>query len=66
MRNQTFLQLAPEFGGTKFGPFDQGEVRLGSDPSNSDITLPATLPAGSYLIVIESAKGKMGVKVGKV
>lgn len=43
MRTQTFLQLAPEFGGTKFGPFDHVEVRLGSDPSNSDITLPATL-----------------------
>ncbi|MCA9495126.1 MAG: hypothetical protein KC621_34595, partial [Myxococcales bacterium] len=43
MREQTFLQLAPEFGGTKFGPFDHVEVRLGSDPSNSDITLPPTL-----------------------
>src|SRR5688572_3538386 len=42
-RTVTFLQLAPEFGGTKFGPFDQVEVRLGSDPSNSDITLPETL-----------------------
>lgn len=43
MRQQTFLQLAPEFGGTKFGPFDHVEIRLGSDPSNSDITLPPTL-----------------------
>lgn len=30
------------------------------------ITLPASLPAGSYLIVIESEKGKMWVKVTKV
>ncbi len=42
-KSQTFLQLAPEFGGTKFGPFDQVEIRLGSDPSNSDITLPEAL-----------------------
>lgn len=42
-KSLTFLQLAPEFGGTRFGPFDQVEIRLGSDPSNSDITLPETL-----------------------
>lgn len=30
------------------------------------ITLPASLPAGSYLIVIESEKGTMGVRVTKV
>jgi hypothetical protein len=42
-KSQTFLQLAAEFGGTKFGPFDQVEIRLGSDPSNSDITLPEAL-----------------------
>lgn len=42
-KSQTFLQLAPEFGGTRFGPFDQVEIRLGSDPSNSDITLPEAL-----------------------
>jgi hypothetical protein len=42
-KSQTFLQLAPEFGGTKFGPFDQVEIRLGSDPGNSDITLPEAL-----------------------
>ncbi|MCO4747507.1 MAG: hypothetical protein KC912_22090 [Proteobacteria bacterium] len=37
---QTYLQLAPEFGSTKFGPFSGVEVRLGSDPSANDITLP--------------------------
>ena len=44
-RNHTFLQLAPEFGGTKFGPFEHVEIRLGSDPANSDITLPEALGA---------------------
>jgi hypothetical protein len=39
----TFLQLAPEFGGTKFGPFEAVEIRLGSDPGSNDITLPETL-----------------------
>lgn len=39
----TFLQLSPEFGGTKFGPFEVVEIRLGSDPEQSDITLPETL-----------------------
>jgi hypothetical protein len=39
----TFLQLADEFGGTKFGPFDRAEIRLGSDPSRNDITLPESL-----------------------
>ncbi len=39
----TFLQLADEFGGTRFGPFDRAEIRLGSDPARSDITLPESL-----------------------
>jgi len=38
-----FLQLSQEFGGTKFGPFDSLEVRLGSDPTRNDITLPENL-----------------------
>ncbi len=42
-KTMTFLQLSQEFGGTRFGPFDQVEVRLGSDPDQSDITLPAEL-----------------------
>jgi hypothetical protein len=40
---QTFLQLSAEFGGTKFGPFSGVEIRLGSDPSRNDITLPEGL-----------------------
>ncbi len=42
-KTMTFLQLSQEFGGTRFGPFESVEIRLGSDPDNSDITLPATL-----------------------
>jgi hypothetical protein len=38
-----FLQLAPEFGSTKFGPFAAPEIRLGSDPSRNDIVLPEAL-----------------------
>ncbi len=40
MQSVTFLQLAPEFGGTKYGPFRGAEIRLGSDPASNDITLP--------------------------
>ena len=43
MRLVTFLQLSPEFGGTKFGPFDGVEIRLGSDPDTNDISLPEDL-----------------------
>lgn len=39
----TFLQLSQEFGGTRFGPFQGVEIRLGSDPSRNDITLPEAL-----------------------
>ena len=39
----TFLQLAQEFGGTRFGPFQGVEIRLGSDPGRNDITLPESL-----------------------
>lgn len=46
-RSVTFLQLTPEFGGTKFGPFEAPEIRLGSDPGASDITLPETLGVAS-------------------
>jgi len=61
-RTVTFLQLAPEFGGTRFGPFTGVEIRLGSDPSRNDITLPEALgvapehvkilaqPDGSYIL----------------
>lgn len=38
-----FLQLAPEFGSTKFGPFPGAEIRLGSDPGRNDIVLSEAL-----------------------
>ncbi|TVQ89430.1 MAG: hypothetical protein EA397_15335 [Deltaproteobacteria bacterium] len=40
---ETFLELAPEFGGTRFGPFKGMEIRLGSDPASNDIVLPENL-----------------------
>lgn len=43
MKVHVYLQLAPEFGGTKFGPFEGAEIRLGSDPSRNDIVLPESL-----------------------
>lgn len=43
MNAATFLQLAPEFGGTKYGPFRGVEIRLGSDPESNDISMPADL-----------------------
>lgn len=38
-----FLQLSPEFGSTKFGPFTGAEIRLGNDPGRNDIVLPENL-----------------------
>lgn len=35
-----YLVLAPEFGGTRFGPFEGLEVRLGSDGERCHITIP--------------------------
>jgi hypothetical protein len=40
---ETFLELAPEFGGTRFGPFPGMEIRLGSNPDTNDIVLPENL-----------------------
>jgi hypothetical protein len=42
-KRQVFLQLTPEFGGTKFGPFQGAEIRLGSEPGRNDIVLPEGL-----------------------
>jgi hypothetical protein len=38
-----YLVLAPEFGGTRFGPFEGLEARLGSSKERSHITLPESL-----------------------
>ena len=61
-----FLDLAPQFGGTRFGPFSQGAT-LGSDPERCHITLPAEMgilpvhawiaPAGAGLTLQVSEVG---------
>lgn len=38
-----YLVLSPEFGGTRFGPFEGLEARLGSSKERSHITLPESL-----------------------
>lgn len=39
----TYIRLAPEFGGTRFGPFEGLEVRLGSNPERCHIVLSEAL-----------------------
>ena len=39
----TYLRLTPEFGGTRFGPFEELEVRLGSEPDRCHIVLQPEL-----------------------
>ncbi len=39
----TYLRLSPEFGGTRFGPFEGIEILLGSDSDRCDITVPESL-----------------------
>lgn len=39
----TYLRLAPEFGGTRFGPFEGLEVRLGSNNERCHIVLSESL-----------------------
>ena len=39
----TYIRLAPEFGGTRFGPFEGLEVRLGSNPDRCHIVLSEAL-----------------------
>lgn len=49
-----FLDLAPQFGGTRFGPFSQG-VTLGSDPERCHITLPAQMaiqPVHAWIVPV--------------
>lgn len=39
----TYLRLAPEFGGTRFGPFEELETRLGANGERCHIVLSADL-----------------------
>ena len=57
-KRSTFLQLSPEFGGVRFGPFDGAEIRLGSDESRNDITLPEALGvSGQHVRVLIQSDG---------
>ena len=57
MSQVTYLQLSPEFGGTRFGPFRGVEIRLGSDPDANDISLPADLGvAPQHLKVLQQGE----------
>ncbi len=48
-----YLVLTPEFGGTRFGPFEGLEARLGSNRERAHITLPESLGvAGEHCKVI--------------
>lgn len=42
-----YLVLAPEFGGTRFGPFEGLETRLGSDGGRCHITIPESFGVAS-------------------
>jgi len=49
----TYLKLAPEFGGTEFGPYEELEVSLGSKQASCSIFIPPTfgvLPIHAKLI----------------
>lgn len=74
---ETYLELAPEFGGTRFGPFKGMEIRLGSDPGSNDIVLPENLGVlpnhvkllaqgdGSFIVApIERTAGVFTYRVG--
>lgn len=57
MAQVTYLQLSPEFGGQRFGPFRGVEIRLGSDPDFNDISLPADLGvAPQHLKVLQQGE----------
>lgn len=55
-----YLRLTPEFGGTRFGPFEGLEVRLGSDPDRCHIVIPETLGVvGEHLRVIRQGPSNL-------
>ena len=57
-KRSTFLQLSPEFGGVRFGPFEGAEIRLGSDESRNDITLPEALGvSGQHVRILIQSDG---------
>lgn len=55
-----YLVLTPEFGGTRFGPFEGLEVRLGSDKERCNIVLSEALGvAKEHCKLIRQADGSM-------
>ena len=59
-----YLSLSPEFGGTRFGPFEGAEVRLGHAQGN-DITLPEALGVLDFHVKILREPG-MGIIVAPI
>jgi len=59
-----YLRLAPEFGGTRFGPFEEVETRLGSAEDNA-IRLPETLGVAQYHVKVLQQSG-MGLIVAPI
>jgi hypothetical protein len=55
-----YLRLTPEFGGTRFGPFEGIEVALGSEAGRCDITLPQNLGVlGVHVRLMRQADSSM-------
>jgi len=60
----TFLCLPEEFGGTRFGPFPQGVVYIGSAPTRCQIVLDAKLGVFAvHCMVSETAPGAYTVSL---
>lgn len=60
----TFLCLPEEFGGTRFGPFPQGAVYIGSDHTRCQIVLDAKLGVFAvHCMVSETEPGKYTVSL---
>ena len=53
-----FLNLAPQLGGTRFGPFEGPYVGIGSDPEQCQVVLPAEY--GVYPVHIWLTPGNAG------
>lgn len=59
------LTLSPAWGGTAFGPFDQGAVQLGSDGASCQITLGAELGVHPlHAVLWRGDDGSFGLQPG--
>lgn len=57
----TFLQLAPEQGGNRFGPFAPGAIQLGSDPKRCQIALGVAGIAPVHATIMDHGNGTFTV-----